>query len=211
MIDSPRILSLNTFEASWRGPANCSDGEAGKSQPMNIDKVLRRELKNWFGSLEPQLFVTHNFGFRVSPETGERSLRRFYNRLQSRVQRRNWYKRVNDQPMVAVGLWEHLDSNRHCHVLISASDDESAWLLGEGEKSWLWLQPRGQFDISEIESLPNVISYVAKEIYKPDSLDQLFVYKAPPSNSANSNSVEPPRTASISLPSIVISSPSKWL
>ena len=48
--------------------------------------------------------------------------------------------------MIAVGVWEHLDSNPHCHVLISASDAESAWLFGEGNKSWLWrqelLQPR---------------------------------------------------------------------
>ena len=48
---------------------------------MIIDKNLRRAVKKWFGSLEPQLFVTHNFGFRVSPETRERSMRRFYNRL----------------------------------------------------------------------------------------------------------------------------------
>jgi hypothetical protein len=154
-----------------------------QSQPVNIDKVLRRELKNWFGSLEPQLFVTHNFGYRVSPETGERSLRRFYNRLQGQVHGRNWNKRETDLPMVAVGLWEHLDSNRHCHVIISASDDESTWLLGEGKKSSLWLQPRGQFDVSEIESLPKVISYITKEIYKPDSQDQLFIYQAPLSNS----------------------------
>jgi len=152
---------------------------------MIIGKDLRREIKNWFGSLEPQLFVTHNFGYRVSPETGERSLRRLYNRLQSRVHGRNWYKRVNDQPMVAVGFWEHLDSKRHCHVLISASDDESAWLLGEGKKSWLWLQPRGQFDIDPIEARRKAISYVTKEIYKPDSQDQLFIYQAPLSNSAN--------------------------
>ena len=85
--------------------------------------------------------------------------------------------------MVAVGVWEHLDSNPHCHVLISASDDESAWLFGEGSKSWLWLQPRGQLDISEIEAPRKVISYITKEIYKSDSQDQLFVYKAPLSNS----------------------------
>jgi hypothetical protein len=30
-----------------------------------------------------------------------------------------------DQPMVAVGFWEHLDSNPHCHVLVAASDDTS--------------------------------------------------------------------------------------
>ena len=33
--------------------------------------------------------------------------------------------RDRDQPMVAVGFWEHLDSNPHCHVLVAASDDTS--------------------------------------------------------------------------------------
>ena len=89
--------------------------------------------------------------------------------------------------MIAVGVWEHLDSNPHCHVLISASDVESAWLFGEGEKSWLWLQPRGQFDIREIEAPRKVISYITKEIYKPDSQDQLFVYQAPLSKLAKND------------------------
>ena len=53
------------------------------------------------------------------------------------------------------------------------------------------LQPRGQFDIREIEAPRKVISYITKEFYKPDSQDQLFVYKAPPSKLAVSNSVEP--------------------
>ena len=158
---------------------------------MIIAKDLRRAVQNWLGSLEPQLFATHNFGFLVSPATRERSMRRFYNRLQSQVHGRNWNLCDTDQPMVVVGVWEHLDSNPHCHVLISASDDESAWLWGQGNKSWLWLQPRGQFDISEIESPRRVISYITKEIYEPDSQDQLFVYKAPLSKPAISNSVEP--------------------
>ena len=73
---------------------------------MIIDKDLRRAVKKWFGSLEPQLYVTHNFGFCVSPETRERSMRRFYNRLQSQVHGRNWNRRDTDQPMIAVGVWE---------------------------------------------------------------------------------------------------------
>ena len=150
---------------------------------MIIDKDLRRAVKKWFGSLEPKLYVTHNFGFCVSPETCESSMRRFYNRLQSQVHGRNWNRRETDQPMIAVGVWEHLNLNPHCHVLISASDAESAWLFGEGEKSWLWLQPRGQFDIGLIEAPRKVISYITKEIYKPDSQDQLFIYQAPLSNS----------------------------
>jgi hypothetical protein len=103
--------------------------------------------------------------------------------MERRVHGRNWNKRETDQPMVAVGIWEHLDSNPHCHVLIAASDDERSWLLGQGNNGWLWLQPRGQFEISEIESLPRVISYITKELHTQDSQDQLFIYKAPPSNS----------------------------
>ena len=81
--------------------------------------------------------------------------------------------------MISVGVWEHLYSNPHCHVLISASDDESAWLLEGGNKSWLWLQPCGQFDISEIEAPRKVISYITKEIYKPtaDRIDLATVHR----------------------------------
>ena len=149
---------------------------------MIIANELRREVKKRLVRLSRSC-SSRAFGYPVAPETRERSLRRFYNRLQSQVHGRNWNRRHTDQRMIAVGVWERLDSNPHCHVLISASDDESAWLFGEGNKSWLWLQPRGQFDISEIEAPRKVISYITKEIYKSDSQDQLFVYKAPLSNS----------------------------
>jgi hypothetical protein len=92
-----------------------------------------------------------------------------------------WNKRHTNQPMVAVGVWEHVATNPHCHVLVAASDDERSWLLGQGNNGWLWLQPRGQFEIGEIESLPRVISYITKELYTQDSQDQLFIYLAPPS------------------------------
>jgi hypothetical protein len=144
---------------------------------------LRRAVKNWFGSLEPQLYVTHNFGYRVSPETGERSLRRFYNRMQRQVHGRNWSRRYDDAPMVAVGFWEHLDSNPHCHVLVAGADREYSWLLHEGSESWLWAQPRGQLEVVRILQPRAAISYITKELYKPDSQDQLFIYQAPLSNS----------------------------
>jgi hypothetical protein len=150
---------------------------------MITAKALRPSLVKWIEALEPNLYVTHNFGFRVSPETGQKSLTRFYNWVQSHVHGRNWNKRYTDQPMVAVGFWEHLDSNPHCHVLVAASDDERSWLLEQGNNGWLTLQLRGQFHIGEIQSLPKVISYITKELYTQDSQDQLFVYKAPPSNS----------------------------
>ena len=105
--------------------------------------MINRKGLRW--SLEPNLYVTHNFGFRVAPETRDKSLKRFYNRMERRVRGRNWNKRHTNQPMVAVGVWEHVATNPHCHVLVAASDDERSWLLGQGNNGWLWLQPRGQF------------------------------------------------------------------
>jgi hypothetical protein len=81
--------------------------------------------------------------------------------------------------MLAVGVWEHLNSNPHCHVLVCATDDERSWLLHEGNAAWLALQPRGQFDVGEIESRPKVTRYITKEMCDPDSQDQLFIYRAP--------------------------------
>jgi hypothetical protein len=52
------------------------------------DTLLISTRKGLF-TVSPHLYVTHNFGFCVSPETGERSLKRFYNRLQSQVHGRN--------------------------------------------------------------------------------------------------------------------------
>jgi hypothetical protein len=150
---------------------------------MLTSRHLRPPLMNWFEMLEPNLYVTHNFGYRVSLETREKSLTRYYNWVQSHVYGRNWNKRDTDQPMVAVGFWEHLDSNPHCHVLVAATDDERAWLLGQGNNGWLAQQPRGQFNISDIDSLQKVIAYITKTCHCADSLDQLFVYKAPPAKS----------------------------
>ena len=148
---------------------------------MITAKILRHVLKLWFGSTKPNLFVTHNFGSRVTMETGVRSLTRFYHRLQRQVHGRNWNKRLTDNPMIVAGVWEHLDSNPHCHVVIAGSDQEKAWLFEQGNDYWLELEPRGQLEFSKIESRPKANSYITNEIYVPNSQDKVFVYKAPPS------------------------------
>ena len=54
-------LILKSFEASWRSATLeklAVTEEIRKSRPMIIANDLRREVKKWFGSLEPQLFVT---------------------------------------------------------------------------------------------------------------------------------------------------------
>jgi hypothetical protein len=103
----------------------------------------------------------------------------FFNCLQRGVHGRAWHKRKPNQPMIALGFWEHLDSNPHCHGVVAASDQEWRWLLNYGKKCWLDIEHRGQLDFSKIESRAKVISYITKEISKPDSQERLFVYKAP--------------------------------
>jgi hypothetical protein len=51
--------------------------------------------------------------------------------------------------------------------------------LNYGKHRWLEQQKRGQLDFSKIESREKVISYITKEITKPDSQERMFVYKAP--------------------------------
>jgi hypothetical protein len=68
-----------------------------------------------------------------------------------------------------------------CGFRLPTPKPRGCW--GERKHSWLWLQPHGQLDISPIEAPRKVISYITKEIYKPDSQDQLFLYQAPLLNS----------------------------
>jgi hypothetical protein len=51
--------------------------------------------------------------------------------------------------------------------------------LNNGKECWLKMQKRGQLDFSKIESRERVISYITKEVSKPDSQERMFVYKAP--------------------------------
>jgi len=84
--------------------------------------------------------------------------------------------------MILAGVWERLDPNPRCHVVIAGSDEEHAWLFEQGNDCWLKLQPGGPLGFSRIKPRPRVLSYVAKETYVPDSQDKVFVYKAPPSS-----------------------------
>jgi len=149
---------------------------------MITRNALVREYRDFFASINPNVYPTFNFGYPVSIEVGQGALVHFFNCLQRGVHGRAWHKRITDQPTIALGFWEHPDSNPHCHVVVAASNQEWRWLLNYGNDCWLEQQKRGQLDFSKIDSREKVISYITKEIGKPDSQERLFVYKAPLSN-----------------------------
>jgi uncharacterized membrane protein len=72
-------------------------------------------------------------------------------------------------------------SRSHSSRRARSRSQTTSWLLGQGNNPRLTLQPRGQFDISDIDSLQKVISYITKECHSADSL--INCYKAPPSKS----------------------------
>jgi hypothetical protein len=141
--------------------------------------ALLPEYRDWLASIDPNVYPTFNFGYPVSIEVGQGSLVHFFNRLQRGVHGRAWHKRNTDQPMIALGFWEHPERNQHVHMVVAASDQEWRWLLNYGKGSWLEQQKRGQLNFSKIESREKVISYITKGIGKPDSQERMFVYKAP--------------------------------
>jgi hypothetical protein len=114
--------------------------------------ALLPEYRDFLASINPSVHPTFNFGYPVSIEVGQGSLVHFFNRLQRGVHGRGWYKRNTDQPMIALGFWEHPDSNPHCHVVVAASELEWKGLLNNGKDCWLEQQKRGQLDFSKIES-----------------------------------------------------------
>jgi hypothetical protein len=152
------------------------------NSPKENFMLTRNELlavyRTWFGSLKPNVFLTFNFGYPVSPEIGGGSIRHFFNCLQRAVHGRNWGSRQTDRYMLEVGFWEHVNSNPHLHVVGKMSKKEWRWLLNNGEDLWLEIQKRGQLDFSKIQSRKKVISYITKEFSGPDSQERLFAYKA---------------------------------
>ena len=148
---------------------------------MLTRNALVPEYRDFLASINPNVYPTFNFGYPVSIEVGQGSLVHFLIASKGECMAANWHKRNTDQPMIALGFWEHPDTNPHCHVVVAASDQEWRWLLNYGKDCWLEQQKRGQLDFSKIESREKVISYITKEISKPDSQERMFVYKAPPS------------------------------
>jgi hypothetical protein len=150
-----------------------------KGNTMLTRNVLLGEHRDWLASLKPNVFLTFNFGYLISPEVGGDSVIRLFNRLQRGVHGRNWSTRKTERYMIAVGFWEHVDSNPHVHVVGRMSKDERAWLRDNGENAWLERQRRGQLDFSKIVSREKVISYITKDFSGPDSQQRMFTYKAP--------------------------------
>ena len=146
---------------------------------MLTRNALLPEYRAFLASIDPTVYPTFNFGYPVSIEVGQGSLVHFFNCLQRGVHGRQWHKRNTDQPMMALGFWEHPYTNPHCHVVVAASDQKWRWLLNYGKGCCLEQQKRGQLDFSKIESREKVISYITKEVSKPDSQERMFVYKAP--------------------------------
>jgi hypothetical protein len=64
-------------------------------------------------------------------------------------------------------------------VLVVGTREEYSWLLCEGDETWLQQELQGQLDVSRIRDLEKVISYVTKCAFAPNSLDNMFVHKAP--------------------------------
>jgi hypothetical protein len=139
---------------------------------------LLPEYRTWFGSIKPNVFITFNFGYLVCPEVGSSSVRHFFNCLQRGVHGRNWGSRKTDRYMIAVGFWEHLDSNPHLHVVAKMTKKEWRWLYNKSDDLWFDIQKRGQLHFAKIESRKKVTSYITKEFGGPDSQEHLFTYKA---------------------------------
>lgn len=131
---------------------------------------------------DAELFVTFNWPYRVRPQRGEATVTRFLNGLQSSAYGRSWPRRRGHERIVALGSWEHLESNAHLHALISAPAVVRRLIKYEGRHRWKLLTCGGQLCVRRVYNQDSLARYMTKELRKYDDLDRIFVY-APPQRS----------------------------
>lgn len=142
--------------------------------------MIRDELIEWLVELDPNLFVTVNFGYGVRKEDGEPKIKHLLNCIQREALGRNWLKLPPEARFQAVGFWEHTErwSNPHLHAAVVAPAPLDSWMLHRGPERWLEIAPRGQLHVVPVRSPERVVSYASKHIRRGDDFDKAFIYTA---------------------------------
>jgi len=161
-------------------------------QLMNADE-LRKAYVKWITERKPNFFATFNFERRVGDVAAQTIIKNFLNRAQRAAYGRRWHNRPDAQKPVAVGFFEHAETNPHYHVLIHADPKMRQVLRQRGEQLWTALAPRGQFHGKPIDYLPGLLKYVTKELQWNDRAGSIFVY-APTRRANRSPKKKPPES-----------------
>jgi len=137
-------------------------------------------------NLQPTLFVTFSFGYRINHITAEGNISKLLNAVQREAYGRNWYKLGAPDRIAALGFLEHRDSNPHYHVLIALNAKHEAAMNKIAVRVWGEHVRRGQIHVEITRSLDAVINYCIKEQIGFRAFEEVFAY-SPGSNSSFGN------------------------
>jgi hypothetical protein len=137
---------------------------------------VRDAFERFLKGLNPNWFITFNFGYRIRPLDAHNQMKGFCARLERVALGRNYTKYPNSRRPVAFGFPEHLDVNPHWHCVARMTQALEGALLAEGKEMWLDIASRGELDFSAIRTRNDVVSYCLKRFHILRAPESVFVY-----------------------------------
>jgi hypothetical protein len=143
---------------------------------VGTDPALVAEVRGWLVEFAPTYLVTFNFNAEITLFSAHRAMRDTFKRVEHKRNGRNWAKRPKNHRLRAVGLMENVNSNGHCHALVSVTGDWDRALMHEGPKIWERIRPGGQMDVRRVWDMAGIAAYVTKQIHMSNRHDLTFLY-----------------------------------
>jgi hypothetical protein len=141
--------------------------------------LLRDAYEQWGIDMRPTHEVTFNFETRITPASADAKMMRLCKWAEERGLGRRWSSKSADR-LVVLGFPENMDSNTHWHCVAQASDLVRRGLYDAKVECWPKLAPRGHLHVERINDLESAASYFTKNLYLPNHVEEVFVYRGKP-------------------------------
>jgi hypothetical protein len=126
--------------------------------------------------LRPNLAVTLGMGLNARPQTLNKAAKELCCRIERKALGARWAQKPRQDRLWAVGFHEHPNSNRHIHVAVHAPDRHADWLMTNGNSIWREIRASGDWYCEPLESPAAYARYITKDLWKADTLDDIFIY-----------------------------------
>lgn len=150
----------------------------GRSQVMSMTdrRALRNEYREWLISLQPNYVVCPAFHRPETLQNAERKIKNLFNMLQGFVLGRDWAKKPAETRLWAVGFYEAIKTDLHCHIAVRTPDGWGKALHEYAPQAWRKLVPCGTLKADDIHDLRGAVDYLTKEQTALGRLDNTFLY-----------------------------------
>jgi len=151
-------------------------------KPPNLTSSLSstelvRALRELLGNLNPNFFLTMEFGGEIKLDAAKRHLNNFFYKIERNLNNDSYFYRLSPELRISGLVFvEHLDSNLHFHSLTTVPTRADKFVRNAQTK-WASVVNRGSIEVVKILSLNDHLrtsSYSTKEAYKQINYNNFF-------------------------------------